>query len=95
MLQMLTHHLISLLFEVIGPSSIWFYDWTLKDISNMPNLLKKNKPLSMSLKAKKDTKVCLLAPHCHLAGGDEVHFHLEIWPMSIHVLILSALARES
>lgn len=92
MLQNLTHHLTSLLFQAIGPSSLWFYGWTLKDMSkffNMPSLpvkkkkTKKTSLLSRSLKAIKDIRVCLLAPHCHLAGGDEVHFHLEILPMSI------------
>lgn len=33
MLQVPTHHITSLLFEVIGPSSVWFCDWTLKAIS--------------------------------------------------------------
>lgn len=98
MLQMLTHHLTSLLFEVIGPGYVWVYDGTLKDISkffNMPSLsLKKISLLSGILKAIRDKKVCLLAPRCHLAGGDKVYFYLGILPISIHILILSALARE-
>lgn len=85
MLQMLTHHLTSLSFEVIGPGHVWVYGCTLKDISkfcNMPSLsLKKINLLSGSLKAIKDKKVCLLAPYCHLAGGDEVHFYLETLPI--------------
>lgn len=42
----------------------------------------------------KDKKVCLLAPRCYRAGGEKVHFYLGILPISIHILIMSALARE-
>lgn len=38
MLQVLTHHITSLLFGVIGPSSVWLYDWALKDISKFFNM---------------------------------------------------------